>query len=157
MGHANAAVRGRMSGQLAFVKRYSRPGDALHVGHWRAAVDVGMTIPVLLDHAEDTHRRAMASHAGRDRPLRDPHAVAEQGHFLRVDRHHELQRTLRYFAEPGLFLGLGFFPFDPCGAMLADRNVHPTHQPATGRIKPYARRAPSGERPGPRWRGPAAQ
>jgi hypothetical protein len=80
----------------------------------------------------------MASHAGRHRSLRDPHAVAEQGHFLRVDRHHELQRALRHFAEPRLFVRLGFCPFDPCDAVLADRNAHSTHKPATGRIKPYA-------------------
>src|SRR5215475_1558663 len=57
MGHANAAVRSWMSGQHAFMQCHPRPGDALHVGHWRAAVDVGMIISVLLDHAEDTHRR----------------------------------------------------------------------------------------------------
>jgi len=57
-------------------------------------------------------------------PLRDPHAVAEQGHFLRFDRHHEFQQKpfgIRRIRS--LFLGLGFFPFDPCGAVLADRNV----------------------------------
>src|SRR5262249_6471259 len=73
-----------------------------------------------------------------DRSLRDPHAIAEQGHFLRVDRHHDLQRTLRRFAEPRLFLRLGFFPFDPCGAVFTDGDVHSTHEPATGRIKQHA-------------------
>src|SRR6516164_9780844 len=73
-----------MSGQLAFMQCHPRPGDALHVRHWRAAVDVGMMITVFLDYAEDAHRRGMASHPRRHRSLRDLHAVAEQGHSFCV-------------------------------------------------------------------------
>src|SRR5262249_18991947 len=51
-----------------------------------------------------------AAHAGRGRSLRDPHPVAEQGHFLRVDRRHEVQGTLWYFAELGSRSWAWIFP-----------------------------------------------
>ena len=90
MRHANAAVRGRITRQHAFVQRDPRPGDALHVRHRRIAVEIGVVIAVLLDDAEDARRRRMAGHAGGDRPLRHAHAIAKERHFLVADRNDDL-------------------------------------------------------------------
>src|SRR6516164_8816342 len=60
MRHANAAVRGRITRQHAFVQRHPRPGDALHVRHRRIAVEIGVVIAVLLDDAEDARWRRTA-------------------------------------------------------------------------------------------------
>ena len=110
LGHANAAVGGRIARQHAFVQRHPGPGDALHEWHRRIAVQIGAVVAVLLDDAEDAHRSRMSGHAGRDRPLRDPHAVAEKRHPLVIDRDDDLQRTLRHFAEAHFFFRLGPFP-----------------------------------------------
>ena len=70
VGEADAPVRGRIAGQHARVHGNARPGDALHERHRRAAVDVGVMIPVLLDHAEHAGWRRVTRHAGRNAALR---------------------------------------------------------------------------------------
>ncbi len=69
--HADAAMRRRIARQHAGVHRDTRPGDPLHERHRRAAIDVGVVKLVLLDDAENAHRRRMALHAGRHRAFRD--------------------------------------------------------------------------------------
>src|SRR5262249_27664598 len=107
--HANAAMRGRIARQHAFVQRHPRPGDALHVWHRRIAVEVGVVVAVLLDDTEDARRRRTAGHAGGDRPLRHAHAIAKKRHFLATDGNDDLQRTLRHLAKTRILLGLGLF------------------------------------------------
>src|SRR6516225_6626748 len=104
---SDATVRCRVAGQDALMKGHTRPGDALHVRHRRAAVEVGMVIAVLLNHAEHTHRRRMTGHAGRNRALRDAHSVAVERDFLRADVDGNLQRAFRHLAEAGIRLRLG--------------------------------------------------
>jgi hypothetical protein len=43
----------RISGQNAAVERDARPGDALHVGHVRIIIDVGVVVRFLLDDAKN--------------------------------------------------------------------------------------------------------
>src|SRR6516165_4617478 len=73
---ADAAVRSRVTDVDAYVHGDARPGDALHVGHRRAAIDIGMVVAILLDDAEHAHRGGMTGHSGRYRRLGDLRAVA---------------------------------------------------------------------------------
>src|SRR4029453_10162647 len=107
--HANAAMRGRIARQHAFVQRHPGPGDALHVWHRRIAVEVGPVVAVLLDDAEDARRRRTAGHAGGDRPPRPAAAIAKERDFLAADGNDDLQRTLRHLAKIRILLRLGLF------------------------------------------------
>ena len=53
VGHANAAVRCSVSWQGATMERDARPSEALHVGHVRVIVHVGVVLGFLLDNTED--------------------------------------------------------------------------------------------------------
>ena len=86
---------GRMARHHALVHGDTRPGDALHERHRRAAVDVRMVVAVLLDHAEDAHRRGVPGHARRHRPRHDGRSVVIDGDVLAADRDHDDQRTCR--------------------------------------------------------------
>ena len=98
--HADAAMRGGVSGQCAGVQGDARPGDPLHVGHRRAAVDVGAVHLVLLDDAEHAHRGRVTLHARRHRAFREQAVGVVDADFLLVDRNGDDQRALR--------LGVGF-------------------------------------------------
>ena len=65
--HADAAMRCRMADIFALMQRHARPGDALHEGHRRVAVDIGTVEDLLLDDAEHAERRRQAA-ARRWRP-----------------------------------------------------------------------------------------
>src|SRR6516225_5355018 len=107
MRGSDATVRSGITRQNALVKGHARPSDALHVRHRRAAIEVGMVIAVLLDHAEHTHRRRMTGHARRNRALRDAHSVTVERDFLRADIDGNLQRAFRHLAEAWIGLRLG--------------------------------------------------
>ena len=76
-----------------------RPGDALHIRHRRAAVDVGFVVALPADDAEDAHRGGMARYAGRDRRVRYVLPVAVEVQLLLVDGNDDLQRTRGNIAE----------------------------------------------------------
>ncbi len=92
-------MRSLMADARAFMQGHARPGDALHVGHRRVIVDVGMMIAVALDHAEHAERSEMAGHAGRNRRIGDVHAVAVKMQSLLIDRNEDFQRAFRNVAE----------------------------------------------------------
>lgn len=88
----HAAVRGRNSGQVAFVQRDARPGQALHVGHRGVGVEVGLVVSALLHDGEDALRGLMARLAGRDRRRTDQAGARIDMGFLLVERHDHVQR-----------------------------------------------------------------
>jgi len=94
--HADTSVRSRMAGQDACVDGNAGPGDPLHKGHRRAAVDVGMMKFVLLDDAEDTHRCRMTGHAGGDGRFRKQSVGIVNSHLLLSNRDRDDQRSLRF-------------------------------------------------------------
>ena len=98
--HADAAVRRRIARQYAGVQRNARPGDALHVRHRCAAVDVGAVHLVLLDDAEHAHRGRMTLHARRHRALGEQAVGVVDADLLLLDRDRDDQWPLR--------LGVGF-------------------------------------------------
>ena len=61
IGHADAAMGSRIAREHAGMHGDARPGNPLHVGHRRAAVDIGVVKFVLLNDAEDAHRRRMSA------------------------------------------------------------------------------------------------
>src|SRR5262249_21984516 len=92
-------MRGRMAWQGPFMHRDARPRDARHEWHWGIALYIRAVVAVLLDHAEDAHRRRMTCHAGRHMALDDANPVAIERHMLVGDRNDDLQRTFRYLAD----------------------------------------------------------
>src|SRR5215475_12110933 len=64
------------------MQRDAGPGDALHVGHRRAAVDVGGVPSLAADDGEDPRRRAMARHARRDLGTGDKATAVVDGDVL---------------------------------------------------------------------------
>src|SRR6516165_813295 len=76
MWHADAAMRRSMADTFAFVHGDAGPGDTLHVRHRGTAVDVRPVEDLFLNDAEDAQRCWQARHSGRDRSIRDMHAVA---------------------------------------------------------------------------------
>ena len=98
--HADAAMRCRIARQDSGMHRDTRPGDALHERHRRAAVDVGVVHLVLLDDAEHTHRGRVTLHAGRDRAFGEQTVGVVDPDPLLLDRDVDDQRPLR--------LGAGF-------------------------------------------------
>ena len=107
MRRADAAVRGWVAGQYAFVQRHARPRNALHERHRGAAVDIRMVIAILFDDAEYAHWGGMSGHAGRHRSLRNPDPVAVERYFLRADIDDDLQWPLRHVSEAHFLLGFG--------------------------------------------------
>ena len=107
--HADAAMRCPMADIFALMQRDARPGDALHEGHRRIAVDIGAVEDLFLDDAEDAQRGRQAGHAGGDRGVRDVRAVAVEMQLLLIDGNEDLQRTLRNIAERFLADVFGFF------------------------------------------------
>ena len=99
VGHAHAAVRGRVARQAAGVQRDARPREPLHVGHRRGVVDARVVVGVLLQDREHAGRRLVALLARRNRRDADHHAVAvDVGELLRQrhDHHHRsVGRDLR--------------------------------------------------------------
>ena len=83
----------------AFVQRDTRPGDALHEGHRRAAIDVRVVQTVLLNDAENADRRGMPGHAGCDQRFRHFGSVAVKVQLLLIDGNDDLQRPLRNLPE----------------------------------------------------------
>ena len=98
--HADAAMRRRIARQHAGMHRDARPGDPLHERHRRAAIDVGMVQLVLLNDAEDAHRRRMALHARGDRRFREKSVGVVDLQVLPLDRDRDDQRALRLGATP---------------------------------------------------------
>ena len=92
---ADAAVRGRMPRHDALMHRDAGPGDALHVGHRRAAVEIGLVVDALFQDAEHALRRRMTGHAGRDLRMRDRHAAGIERQLLLLDRDDDVQRAGR--------------------------------------------------------------
>ena len=93
IGHADAAVRGRIAGQRAAVERDARPGDALHVRHPGIVIKIGVVVLVLLDDAEDAGRRLASFLAGRHRRAQDPAVGVVDRHVLALDRHDRHDRV----------------------------------------------------------------
>src|SRR5262249_19250658 len=58
---ADTAVRGRVSRDNTRVQRYPRPGDALHIWHRGAAVEIRSVPSLFADDAEYAKRRRMTS------------------------------------------------------------------------------------------------
>ena len=87
IGHADAAVRGRIAGQRPAMQRDARPGDALHVRHPGVVIEVGVVILILLHDAEDAGRGLASLDAGRNRRPQDPAVGVVDRHLLALDRH----------------------------------------------------------------------
>ena len=87
-------MRRRIAGQDAGMHCDTRPGDALHKGHRRAAVDVGVMHFVLLDDAEHPHRGCMTLHARGHRTFREESVGVVDPDILLIDRDRDDQRSL---------------------------------------------------------------
>src|SRR6476469_9988458 len=81
----------------ACMQRYSRPGDALHVGHGRIAVNVRAMPSLLADHAEDAEGRWMMLDARRYRGACDQGSIFVKRQPLIRERDDDLERALRTF------------------------------------------------------------
>ena len=106
--HADAAVRRRIARQHTGVQGDARPGEALHVRHRRAAIDVGAVHLVLLNDAEHAHRGRMPLHSCRDRAFGEQTVAVVDAHLLLLDRDGNDQRPVRLGAgvlARGLVLG----------------------------------------------------
>jgi len=137
MRHADAAMRRSMADTFAFVHGDARPGDALHVRHRRTAVDVRAVEDLFLNDAEDAQRRRQARHSGRDRRIRDMHAVAVKVQLLLIDRNENLQRPFLNLAER--------FPVDAIGSLcLVDFMCSVMFVPATVPVSGRCRRCGRG-------------
>src|ERR1041385_1236188 len=84
-----------MARQIARMQRYTRPGDALHVGHGCRAINVRAMPFLLADHTEDAERRWMTLNAGRYRRPCDQCPIFVKRDTLIRDRDDDLERTLR--------------------------------------------------------------
>ena len=93
--HADAAMRRRIARQHPGMQRDARPGEALHVRHRRAAVDVGAVHLVLLNDAEHAHRGRMPLHARRYRAFGEQPVAVVDAHLLLLDRDGNDQRPVR--------------------------------------------------------------
>ena len=89
----DAAVGGRIAGHHAGVQRHARPGDALHEGHRRAAVDVGAVVAALGDHAEHAGRRRKTALARGNGALGDQALGPVDRDALLADRDDGEQRA----------------------------------------------------------------
>ena len=86
VGHANAAVRCSVPWQGATVERDARPSEALHVGHVRVIVHVGVVLGFLLDNAEDPCWRLATLLPTRHRCSYDPALIVIDRDLLVVQR-----------------------------------------------------------------------
>jgi hypothetical protein len=91
-GHANAAMRRRISRQSTTVERNARPGEALHVGHEGIIVEVRVVIRVLLDDAEDPGGRLASPLATRHRRTKYPAIGVVDGDPLALQRNDRQDR-----------------------------------------------------------------
>ena len=130
MRHPDAAVRRRMAQIHALVQGDARPGDALHEGHRRIAVNIRVMEAILLDDAEHAHRSRMLGHAGRNGRIRHLHAVAIEMEALLIDGDENLQRTARDISERIFADVVGFL--DLPGGL--DLGVVPARVPELRRI-----------------------
>ena len=62
-GQADAAMRGGIAGHDARVQRRAGPGDPVHPRHRRAAIEVGVMMPVLLENTEHAGLGGVAAHS----------------------------------------------------------------------------------------------
>ena len=60
----DTAMGSGMVGHMALMQSNARPGEPLHVGHWRVGVDVGPVMAALFHHGEDALRRIVTRLAG---------------------------------------------------------------------------------------------
>ena len=72
------------------------PGDALHVRHWRAAVDIRCVPALFADHRKNAEGRRMSGHAGRDGSFCDRRHAVIDGETLLCDRHDDLHWSDRH-------------------------------------------------------------
>src|SRR3954463_13150632 len=84
-----------MPGHDTGMQRYSRPGEALHIGHRGIAVEIGAVPSVFADDAEDAERGRMTTHAGRNRRACDQRTVVINCDPLVCDRDDDLERPVR--------------------------------------------------------------
>ena len=89
--HADAAVAGGIAGQVAGVHGDPVPRQALHIGHGRAVIQVGLMVLVLLQDGEDSSRGLFARLARRHGAHTDADAIAidERQLRLEIDDHHD--------------------------------------------------------------------
>ena len=71
IGHANAAMRRRISGQRARMQRDPRPRDPLHERHRRVVINVRVVLFLLLQDAVHTDRGFIIGLACRDAGVHD--------------------------------------------------------------------------------------
>ena len=95
MRQAHAAVRGRIARQGAAVQGDAIPGQALHVGHRRIVVEIGLVVLVLLQDGEHAGRGVLARLARTDGGNADGNAVAVHIGQLLVQAHHQHHRPVR--------------------------------------------------------------
>src|SRR5216683_2671583 len=93
--HADATMRCRITGEHPRMDGDARPRDPLHVRHRRAAIDVGVVQLLLLDDAENAHRRWMTGHAAGNRGFREKPGRVVNLQPLVLDRDRDDQRSLR--------------------------------------------------------------
>src|SRR6476469_5711090 len=69
-----------------------RPGNALHIGHGSAAIDIGTVPTLLFEYVENANRCRMTLGPGGYRRARNQRAILIQRHPLVGDRDDDLQR-----------------------------------------------------------------
>ena len=94
-GQADAAVGGGIAGQVAGVQGDAVPGKALHVGHGRAVVEVGLVVDALLQDREHSGRGLPALLAGAEGADPDGDTVAVDVGLLFGKADHDGHRSLR--------------------------------------------------------------
>ena len=84
-----------MPGEHACMHGNPGPRNPLHIGHRRAAIDVRVVQPALLNDAEDPHRGRVTGHARRDRGFREQSVGIIDPQMLLLDRNGNDQRAVR--------------------------------------------------------------
>jgi hypothetical protein len=92
VGHADAAVGGRISWQPPAVQRDTRPGEALHVGHPGIVIQVRVVVRVFLENAEDAGGRLAPLLTARHRRPHDPTIGVVYGDPLAAQRNDRQDR-----------------------------------------------------------------
>ena len=87
VGHADAAVRGRIAGQWPAVQCDAIPGDALHVRHPSIVIHAGVMVLVLLEDGKDPGGRFASPDAGRHRCAKYPAIGVVERDLLGLDRY----------------------------------------------------------------------
>ncbi len=88
----DAAVRGGITGHDARVQRRAGPGDPVHPGHRRAAIEVGVVQPPLFENAENAGLGGVAAHSGGYAGARDQRQPAINIDLLAAQRDDERHR-----------------------------------------------------------------